>query len=77
VIALAREGKLVRTFRGDVKGEIINETRGTHGFGYDPLFYYAPFGCTFGEVDAEAKMKVSHRARALRALFEVLRNPGI
>ncbi len=76
LIALAREGKLVRTFRGEVKGEIVNEARGRQGFGYDPLFYYAPFGCTFGEVEAGEKMKVSHRACALRALFEFLRTNG-
>ncbi len=73
VIALAREGKLVRTFRGEVRGEIIHEPRGPEGFGYDPLFYYPPFGCTFGEASAEAKMKVSHRAQALRAMFDYLR----
>ena len=76
VIALVRGGELVRTFRGEVKGEIVQEPRGPNGFGYDPLFYYAPFGCTFGEVAAEAKMKVSHRAVALRRLFEFLRNPA-
>lgn len=74
VIALAREGKLVRTFRGEVKGEIIDEPRGPEGFGYDPLFYYAQFRCTFGEASAEAKMKVSHRAQALRAMFDFLRS---
>jgi XTP/dITP diphosphohydrolase len=74
VIALAREGKLVRTFRGEVKGEILHEARGTHGFGYDPLFYFPPFGCTFGEAGEESKMGVSHRAQALHAMFEFLRS---
>jgi len=73
VIALAREGKLVRTFRGEVKGQILHEARGSHGFGYDPLFYYQPFGCTFGEAGEESKMGVSHRAQALRAMFDFLR----
>jgi XTP/dITP diphosphohydrolase len=72
--ALARAGKLVRTFRGEVEGEIVHEPRGQSGFGYDPLFYYAPFGCTFGEADEESKMRVSHRAQALRAMFEYLRS---
>ena len=49
VIALVRERQVVRTFRGAVEGRIIDEPRGAHGFGYDPLFYYEPFGCTFGE----------------------------
>jgi XTP/dITP diphosphohydrolase len=77
VIALMRDGKLVRTFRGEVKGEIILQPRGTHGFGYDPLFYYPPFAGTFGEAHAEAKMRVSHRAQALRAMFEFLRSPNL
>lgn len=76
VIALVRERKLVRTFRREVKGEIVDEPRGPNGFGYDPLFYYPPFGCTFGEVDAAEKMKVSHRGRALEALFEFLADAG-
>jgi XTP/dITP diphosphohydrolase len=72
VIALVRDGRLERTFRGVVKGRIIEAPRGANGFGYDPLFYYEPFGCTFGEADIVAKMKVSHRANALRQMFEYL-----
>ncbi len=72
VIALAHAGKLVRTFRGEVRGVIAGAPHGPHGFGYDPLFYYEPFGCTFGEADPDEKMKVSHRARALRAMFDYL-----
>lgn len=72
VIALARKGELVRTFRGEVAGRILDETRGSGGFGYDPLFYYPPFGCSFGEIDAERKQQVSHRGQALRAMLEFL-----
>jgi len=72
VIALAREGQIVRTFRGAVEGRIIDEPRGAHGFGYDPLFYYEPFSCTFGEATDEQKMQVSHRAQALRAMVAFL-----
>ena len=74
VIALVRDGELVKTFRGSVEGRIIDEPRGPHGFGYDPLFYHEPFGCTFGEATDEQKMQVSHRAQALRAMFEFLRS---
>jgi XTP/dITP diphosphohydrolase len=70
VIALAQRGKLLATFRGAVEGRIIDEERGAHGFGYDPMFYYEPFGCTFGEADAERKMGVSHRGAALLAMLK-------
>lgn len=74
VIALVRGGKLVRTFRGTVEGEILHETRGDNGFGYDPLFFYPPFGCSFGEVERERKQTVSHRGAALRQMLEYLRS---
>jgi XTP/dITP diphosphohydrolase len=77
--ALAESGRLVRTFRGEVEGRLLEAPRGPNGFGYDPLFFYPPFGCTFGEAPLERKMEVSHRARALgkmRAyLEETRRNP--
>jgi XTP/dITP diphosphohydrolase len=72
VVALAESGGLVRTFRGAVEGFLTEEPRGANGFGYDPLFFYPPFGCTFGEAPLERKMEVSHRGRALRALRDYL-----
>jgi XTP/dITP diphosphohydrolase len=73
VIALAKDGTLVKTFRGSVEGRIVDRAYGTGGFGYDPLFYHEPFGCTFGEASIEDKMRVSHRAQALNAMFAFLR----
>ncbi|MBV8841339.1 MAG: RdgB/HAM1 family non-canonical purine NTP pyrophosphatase [Bryobacterales bacterium] len=73
VIALVKNGKLVQTFRGAVEGRILDGPRGTGGFGYDPLFYHEPFGCTFGEAPIAEKMKVSHRAQALERMFTYLR----
>ena len=70
VIALAQRGKLLGTFRGAVEGRIIDEERGSYGFGYDPMFYYEPFGCTFGEAQADRKMNVSHRGLALLSLLK-------
>jgi XTP/dITP diphosphohydrolase len=72
VIALANGGRWVRTFRGAVEGQVLEELRGPNGFGYDPLFYYPPFGCSFGEAAPERKLTVSHRGAALRALFRQL-----
>jgi XTP/dITP diphosphohydrolase len=74
VIALAESGKADRTFRGEVEGQILPEARGPGGFGYDPLFYYPPFGCSFGEVDDARKFTVSHRGNALRAMLQYLTN---
>jgi XTP/dITP diphosphohydrolase len=73
VIALVRDGKLVQTFRGSVEGKILETAQGSGGFGYDPLFFYQPFGCTFGEAAIGDKMLVSHRAQALEAMFTFLR----
>ena len=73
VIALVRGGELQGTFRGTVEGEILRAARGNNGFGYDPLFYYPPFGCSFGEVSPERKQTVSHRGAALRLLSDRLK----
>ena len=70
VVVLAESGRLVRTFRGEVEGQLTDEARGSNGFGYDPLFFYPPFGCTFGEAALERKMEVSHRSKALHSLLE-------
>jgi XTP/dITP diphosphohydrolase len=72
-IALARGGELLETFRGEVEGDIVDEARGSGGFGYDPYFYYPPFAATFAELAPERKFEVSHRRRALDRLFEYLR----
>jgi XTP/dITP diphosphohydrolase len=69
LIALVEGERLLRVFRGVVEGRITDEPRGSGGFGYDPLFYYPPFGCTFGEAPAERKFDVSHRGQALRAML--------
>jgi XTP/dITP diphosphohydrolase len=67
-VALGRRGQLIQTFRGEVEGRLLEEPRGANGFGYDPIFFYPPFGCTFGEAPLERKMEVSHRAMALGAM---------
>jgi len=74
VIALVKDGQPVKTFRGSVEGKILNAARGTGGFGYDPLFFHEPFGCSFGEAAIGDKMLVSHRAQALNAMFAYLRD---
>lgn len=68
VIAIALPDGKFRTFEGTVEGEIARAPRGSHGFGYDPIFYYPPLGKTFAELTMEEKNKVSHRAKALELL---------
>jgi XTP/dITP diphosphohydrolase len=58
---------------GRVDGELLEERDGEGGFGYDPIFYYPPFGKSFGVVSAEEKNTVSHRGRALEAFAKALR----
>lgn len=79
VIALVHDGKLLKTFRGAVEGNIINPSKGelaggATGFGYDPLFFHPPFGCSFGQATLEQKMQVSHRGQALAQMFTYLRS---
>jgi XTP/dITP diphosphohydrolase len=60
--------RVLFTARGVIDGEIAAEPRGSNGFGYDPIFFYSPYGCTLGEVDDARKLVVSHRGQAFRAL---------
>jgi XTP/dITP diphosphohydrolase len=73
VVALARQGDLLGTFEGIVEGRIADQRRGDGGFGYDPIFIPQGFEQTFGELPAEVKNKISHRAKAIRALAIRLR----
>jgi XTP/dITP diphosphohydrolase len=67
VVAFAEGGQVVFETEGVVHGEIAPEPRGTHGFGYDPIFFFPPYGCTLAEVDDARKAAVSHRGKAFRA----------
>lgn len=72
LLALARAGKLTQTFEGIVEGTIVDAPRGAGGFGYDPVFQPAGFTQTFGELAAEEKNLLSHRARAIGLLRAAL-----
>ena len=71
-VALADRGRIIFETTGIVNGRIAPEPRGTNGFGYDPIFFYPPFGCTLAELDLERKARVSHRGQAFGALREYL-----
>jgi XTP/dITP diphosphohydrolase len=71
-IALVEGDRVQGVYSGSVEGMILDTPRGRAGFGYDPLFFHPPFGCTFGEADAARKFDVSHRGQALRAMLASL-----
>jgi XTP/dITP diphosphohydrolase len=72
-LAVVRDGSVVFETTGTVEGEITDAPRGSHGFGYDPIFYYPPYGRTLAEVDDEEKLRVAHRGHAFRQLSDWLR----
>ena len=71
VISLIEKGE-EKLFEGIVRGEITREKRGNSGFGYDPVFQPEGFDVTFAEMGSDVKNKISHRARAVKALCDYL-----
>ena len=63
-------------FEGTLEGVIAYEKSGNGGFGYDPIFYYPPFGKSTAEMDPEEKNAVSHRGNALRVFYDKLKEAG-
>ncbi|HXE15285.1 MAG TPA: RdgB/HAM1 family non-canonical purine NTP pyrophosphatase [Bryobacteraceae bacterium] len=76
-IALACQGRVLITSRGTVEGEILEEPRGSEGFGYDPLFYCPEIACSFAEASREQKFQLSHRGRAFRLLLQQIAAQGL
>lgn len=68
VFAVAKDGRTLAIFDGAVHGTILREPRGSHGFGYDPIFFHPPSGRSFAQLSLEEKQAVSHRGIALRKL---------
>lgn len=62
--------------RGEVHGMLLRAPAGKNGFGYDPIFYYPPFGKSLAQVSPEEKNRVSHRANALKVFYEKLKEAG-
>jgi XTP/dITP diphosphohydrolase len=76
VLVLVRAaGATPEAFEGNCAGRILEAPRGNNGFGYDPLFWSAELGKSFGEATAEEKDRVSHRGRAFEALLASLGSP--
>jgi XTP/dITP diphosphohydrolase len=70
VLAAARDGKTLATFRGSAEGLILEAGRWNNGFGYDPLFYFPEIGKTFAELSAQEKSRYSHRGKAFREFLD-------
>jgi XTP/dITP diphosphohydrolase len=75
-IALAQGGQVLTVVEGRADGVIIEQPRGTGGFGYDPYFFFPPLGKTFAEMHPEEKFAVSHRGEAFRKLLDFLGKCG-
>ena len=73
VIAIALSGQSVETVEGVFEGRIARESRGEHGFGYDPIFLVPELGMTSAELAPEQKNAISHRAQAALKACELLR----
>lgn len=71
-VAVAHAGEVVFETTAQVDGLLAEKPAGTHGFGYDPIFWYPGYGKTFGEVSDEEKIAVSHRGQAMRAFRDYL-----
>lgn len=72
-MVLALDGAERAHFSGSVEGNLIGELRGSHGFGYDPLFIPTGYDQTFSELGDEVKNTLSHRSRALEQAVEWLK----
>jgi XTP/dITP diphosphohydrolase len=73
VIAIAKDGEVLATFRGSIEGEILLAPLGHGGFGYDPLFYVPRLRKTMAELEADEKTAISHRGQAFRELLAWVR----
>lgn len=71
-MVLSRPDGVVGEVLGEVRGIIAEDTKGSNGFGYDPIFYYPRLGKRFAELTPEVKNTVSHRGRALEKMIKIL-----
>ena len=71
-LSMADRDRILYETTGTVDGALASEPAGHEGFGYDPIFYFPPYGKTFGQVSPGEKAAVSHRGIAIRALRDYL-----
>jgi len=70
------DGRTITT-RGTIEGQIAYAGSGKNGFGYDPIFYLPERGCTTAQLEPEEKNKISHRGKALRKMYEMLKKEKV
>lgn len=71
-VVMVEAGGVVFETEQHVHGLIVSSPRGAHGFGYDPIFFHPPSGCTTAELSREAKDRISHRGKAFAKLRDFL-----
>lgn len=71
-LALAVPGQKTLTVSGTCEGKILEERRGTNGFGYDPIFFVVEKSCSMAELSAAEKNQISHRANAIKEMDKIL-----
>ena len=76
IAAVFPDGETITT-RGTIEGIIAEEPAGTNGFGYDPIVYVPEYGMTTGQMEPEAKNKISHRGKALMAMKKILKERNL
>ena len=76
-VAAAERGHIVFEATGTIEGRIAASPAGDAGFGYDPIFFYPPYGCTLAEVSTDRKAAVSHRGRAFRKLRDFIASQAV
>lgn len=74
VIAFVEKTDNIKYFRGECSGYILDEQRGSNGFGYDPVFYYPDLELTLAQLPESEKNKISHRSQALKKFYDAVKN---
>jgi len=72
VIAVATPEEVLAVTEGACEGRMIDRAAGANGFGYDPYFWLAEYGCTMAQLDPREKNRISHRGRAMEAMKQRL-----
>lgn len=73
LVLILKDGRIF-TASGEVNGEILEEISGSNGFGYDPVFFSYELEKSFGVATADEKNRISHRGKALRLLYEKVKD---